>query len=135
MRKGNNKMPNHYEGFGEVTNPDGSPWYPEHTRTIDNYRRPGSRPPRREPIDPPSLGPRRQHPLQDPIQDRWPIEGQPEPQRVDPFEETARIEREMPHIQREVAFRDALNSLPGRAFDAGAGAGRSFVERLINILR
>ena len=125
-------MPRHYEGFGEVINPDGSPWYPEHTtehtRTIDNYRRPGSRPPRREPIDPPSLCPRRQHPSRDPKQDRWPIKGEPAPPRVDPLEETARIERELPHIQREAEMRDAL-------WEEGSEAVGSFISRLLSILK
>lgn len=121
-------MPNHYEGFGEVTNPDGSPWYPEYGPSRPEKRT-------RETMPPPPRRAGRVFGPQAITQDPWPIEGQDAPRRVDPFEETARIEREMPHIQREVAFRDALNSLPGRAWDAGADALGGFVDRLINVLR
>lgn len=70
-----------------------------------------------------------------PQHDPWPIEGEPAPPRVDPFEETARIERELPHIQREVEMRDALFELPGKAWEKGSEAVGSFISRLLSILK
>ncbi len=44
----------------------------------------------------------------------WPIKDKPFPGRVDPIEKTRQIEQELPHIQREVDFRDALMDIPGQ---------------------